>query len=98
MYYRPNDPLELVMSQDDKLSELLEETDERLDKMLRTNQEILSEHAYITESYEPIDYNVLSLLEESDSVDMVDMEVDDLIDSNEINDDVGSIIDIIAGL
>ena len=42
--------------------------------------------------------SLLSLLEESDSVDMVDMEVDDLIDSNEINDDVGSMIDIIAGL
>lgn len=97
MYYRL-DALELVMEQDDKTSALLEEVDNRLEDMIHYKQDIFSESAYLSESYEDIDYNVLSLLEESDSLDMVDQEVDDMIDSNEIDDSFGSMIDLIAGL
>lgn len=98
MAYSRFDALEIMMQQDDKISAQLEEVDERLDNMIRRNTEIVSEFTSISESYEGIDYNVVSLLEESDSLDLIDQEVDDIIDSNELDDDLGTLIDIVAGL
>lgn len=98
MAYSRFDGLEIIMQQDDKISAQLEEVDERIDTMMRLHEEVLSENAYIKESYEDIDYNTLTNLEESNSLDMVDQEVDDLIDANELNDDMGNLIDLVAGL
>lgn len=98
MAYSRFDGLEIIMQQDDKISAQLEEVDERIDTMMRLHEEVLSENAYIKESYEDIDYNALTNLEESNSLDMVDQEVDDLIDANELNDDMGNLIDLVAGL
>lgn len=98
MAYSRFDGLEIIMQQDDKISAQLEEVDERIDTMMRLHEEVLSENAYIKESYEDIDYNALTNLEESNSLDMVDQEVDDLIDANELDDDMGNLIDLVAGL
>ena len=98
MAYSRFDGLEIIMQQDDKISAQLEEVDERIDTMMRLHEEVLSENAYIKESYDDIDYNALTNLEESNSLDMVDQEVDDLIDANELDDDMGNLIDLVAGL
>ena len=69
MAYSRFDGLEIIMQQDDKISAQLEEVDERIDTMMRLHEEVLSENAYIKESYEDIDYNALTNLEESNELD-----------------------------
>lgn len=98
MAYSRFDGLEIIMQQDEKIAAQLEEVDERIDTLLRLNENVLEENAYLAESYEDIDHIALSSLEESNSLDMVDQEVDDLIEANGLDDSMGDLIDLVAGL
>lgn len=97
MAYSRFDGLEIMMQQDDKISVQLEEVDDMIDKKLRFKEDILSESTYITEHLKDIDHLALNEIEtEPSSTDIVDIEVDDIIDANNMDDDIGALIDIVA--
>ena len=99
MAYSRFDALEIMMQQDDKIAAQLEEVDAMIDKKIRFNQDVIEENAYMTEHLEEIDYNTLDEIDSAPaSTDMIDIEVDDMIDANCMDDDMGSLIDIVAEL